>query len=164
MYRRLKIGSIKNYIDLYVYEESEQGLDMWSKDSLVYSLGKFKMDPKMAITDKELDGNGEDEDSKGSNSKKRVGKNKVLSNWEAANDPHVKHYVEPSIPAKRMTKEFGVVIDEMSGLSQIDEIDDLRTLKQKRMGENRDVGLLDTAYWNFVSLNKVNHTWSLLNV
>jgi uncharacterized protein YpuA (DUF1002 family) len=116
MYRRLKIGSIKNYIDLYVYEESEQGLDMWSKDSLVYSLGKFKMDPKMAVTDKELDGNDEDEYSKDSNSKRKMGK-KVLSNWEAANDPLEKHYVQRTIPAKRMTKEFGVVIDEMSGLS-----------------------------------------------
>ena len=65
-----------------------------------------------------------------------------MSNWDAANDPD---YVKPGRPAKRITKEFGVVYDEMSGLSQVDEIDDKRGLKQRRMGENRDVGLLDYA-------------------
>ena len=38
-------------------------------------------------------------------------------------------FMQPNKPAKRFTKEFGIVYDETSGLSQVDEIRDLRTLK-----------------------------------
>jgi len=37
----------KGYIDMHLYEESEQGLDIWSKDALVYNLKKFKCDTRI---------------------------------------------------------------------------------------------------------------------
>ena len=44
---------VKNYVDFYVYEESEQGLDMWSRDSMMYNLKKFRMG-KNAITEEDI--------------------------------------------------------------------------------------------------------------
>jgi hypothetical protein len=34
----------KLYLDMHLYEESEQGLDIWTRDALVYNMEKFKMD------------------------------------------------------------------------------------------------------------------------
>ena len=131
---------------------------MWSRDSLMYNLSKFKMDSKAVITEKDLeeDTNMNDDTLISSTTTTSSSRNKskltssarksldllAPSNWDTMGDPH---YVTPNKPAKRITKEFGIVFDEMSGLSQVDEIDDLRTLKQKRQNMNTDVGLLDVA-------------------
>ena len=124
-------------------------MDMWSRDSLMYNLSKFKMDSKAVITEKDLE---EEDTNINTNETSLISgtittsscRNKIKSastavrksldllapsNWDTMGDPH---YVTPNKPAKRITKEFGIVFDEMSGLSQVDEIDDLRTLKQKR--------------------------------
>ena len=35
------------YLDMHLYEESEQGLNIWTTDALVYNMEKFKMDTKL---------------------------------------------------------------------------------------------------------------------
>jgi hypothetical protein len=42
--RILKLNMYKLYLDMHLYEESEQGLDIWTRDALVYNMEKFKMD------------------------------------------------------------------------------------------------------------------------
>jgi len=32
---------------MHLYEESEQGLNIWTTDALVYNMEKFKMDTKL---------------------------------------------------------------------------------------------------------------------
>lgn len=34
-------------IDMHLYEESEQGIDIWTKDAMVFNLNKFKMDTNL---------------------------------------------------------------------------------------------------------------------
>ena len=36
---------------MHLYEESEQGLNIWSRDALVYNMEKFKMDTKLIDID-----------------------------------------------------------------------------------------------------------------
>ncbi len=35
------------YLDMHLYEESDQGLNIWTTDALVYNMEKFKMDTKL---------------------------------------------------------------------------------------------------------------------
>jgi len=35
------------YLDMHLYEESEQGLNIWTTDALVYNMEKFKMDTNL---------------------------------------------------------------------------------------------------------------------
>ena len=62
MYRQLRVDMVQKVFDFYVYEESEQGLNMWNRDSQRFNLQKFKMG-KFAITEKDLELD-EDDDEK----------------------------------------------------------------------------------------------------
>ena len=44
---------VQNVFDFYVYEESEQGLNMWNRDSQLYNSNKFKMG-NFAISEDDL--------------------------------------------------------------------------------------------------------------
>ena len=55
LYRQLKIGMFTDYLDMHSYEENEQGLDIWSKDALVYNTRKRKLKHRLLDADIETD-------------------------------------------------------------------------------------------------------------
>jgi hypothetical protein len=38
--RNLKLGYYEKYVDMHRYEQPEHGGDLWTKDSMVFSVGK----------------------------------------------------------------------------------------------------------------------------
>ena len=60
MYRQLKITMVKECMDFYSFDEGDKGLDMWSRDALMYNANKFKMDLKNVITEKDLEEDDDD--------------------------------------------------------------------------------------------------------
>ena len=116
-YRQLRMGMVREYFDFYCYEESEQGPNMWSRESQLYNNQKFKMG-KAVITEKDLEGWDQEQTI-------FLPQKKSLRTYIAKRGPY-----------------FGCE-DSESGISASEEIEDHRTLKEKRKEIYSFYGLLD---------------------
>ena len=45
--RRLKLNMYSQLVDMHLHESTEQGIDIWTRDAMVFNMKKFNMDANL---------------------------------------------------------------------------------------------------------------------